>query len=318
MVISVCITVKNEENSIGELIKSLLWQSKKPEEIIIVDGGSTDNTLSEISKLKFTNQIQKTRFKILQVPGASIAHGRNVAIKKATGDIIVTTDAGCVAKKDWLEKITKPFSDKNVDVVAGFYEMKGQTYFSQALRPYLGIVPERYDVNSYLPSTRSMAFRKTVWSRVNGFRENLNGAGEDSAFNYDLLKAGYNITRIKNAIVYWQMPDNFKTAFYKFYNYAKDDIKTNIWNITSHNIHALFVVLRYLVFLGIIIFIWLFQLPFYLVICLGAMYLIYPVLKFKDLRISWQVGVWLPLIQIISDLAVISGFTAGILMVHEK
>jgi glycosyltransferase involved in cell wall biosynthesis len=309
MKVSVCITVKNEEDSIGELIRSLLQQTRKPEEIIIVDGGSTDNTLLEI---------QKTKFKIIQISGACIAHGRNVAIKKATGDIIVTTDAGCVVKKDWLEKIVQPFLNDNVDVVAGFYEMISHSNFSLALRPYLGIVPRRYDINSYLPSTRSMAFRKVVWERVKGFRENLNGAGEDSAFNHDLLKAGYKIKRVKNAIVLWQIPENIKSAFYKFFNYAKGDVQTNIWNITSHNIHALLVVLRSLLFLAVIILIMLLRLPFYLVISLGLAYLVYPVCKFKDLKFNWKASVWLPAVQIISDLAVISGFTAGILMMHEK
>ena len=50
MKVSVCITVFNEEGSIGELLDSLLKQTKKPGEIVIVDGGSKDKTVDVIRK----------------------------------------------------------------------------------------------------------------------------------------------------------------------------------------------------------------------------------------------------------------------------
>ena len=48
MNVSICLTLKNEEGSIADLLNSLLNQSKKPDEIIIVDGGSEDTTLDLI------------------------------------------------------------------------------------------------------------------------------------------------------------------------------------------------------------------------------------------------------------------------------
>ena len=49
--VSVVITVLNEEKSIRELIKALLTQDKKPQEIIIIDGGSSDKTVQIIKYL---------------------------------------------------------------------------------------------------------------------------------------------------------------------------------------------------------------------------------------------------------------------------
>ena len=208
---------------------------------MVVDGGSSENTLLEISKFESRNSKQIPIIKLLISKGASIAEGRNIGIKNAAGEIIVTTDAGCIAKKNWLEKITKPFDDKNTAVVAGFYLMKTNNLLSQAAQYYLGVVPQRFEANKVLPSARSMAFRKEVWKKVGGFRENLDRAGEDIAFCYDVLKKGFKIIRVKNAIVYWQVPNNLRKIISKFFVYAKGDAQTKIWkykgiNILSHNI----------------------------------------------------------------------------------
>ena len=50
----------------------------------------------------------------------------------ARNSIIAMTDAGCVARKNWLKNITDPFNNKEVDVVAGFYNMTGKSALQKA------------------------------------------------------------------------------------------------------------------------------------------------------------------------------------------
>ena len=132
MNISVCITVFNEEGTIAPLLDSLLNQSKKPDQIIIVDGGSNDRTVEIIRHY----QRKDGRIKLL-VEKCSRARGRNLSVEIAKGDIIAMTDAGCLPAKDWLKKLTTPFNTKKVDVSAGFYEMTGNSSLQKAelIRP---------------------------------------------------------------------------------------------------------------------------------------------------------------------------------------
>src|SRR5579859_3755003 len=102
MKISFITTVYNEEQTIGELLDSLLLQSKMPDEIIIVDGGSSDDTVKKIEKIRLNIKEYQGRFVLISKKGKR-SIGRNEAVKQAKGEIIVCSDAGCILDKNWLK-----------------------------------------------------------------------------------------------------------------------------------------------------------------------------------------------------------------------
>jgi len=312
MNISICIIILNEEGTIATLLDSLLNQTKKAGEIVIVDGGSTDKTIEIIRHY----QKKFGGIKLL-VEKSTRAEGRNMGIEIAKGDIIVTTDAGCVADKNWLKSLTAPFATGRVDVAAGFYRMTGNSRLQKAESVYLGVRPRKFDKN-FLPSSRSLAFTKKIWEELGGFPENIEGTVEDTMFNEKLIKVGAKISRVKDATVEWGMPEKLNEFFWKVFGYARGDALTKIWlfpekGLASHNIKSLFILFRYL--LGFSLLIFSFKFPYllpYLIICLFAYFLwayrkVY--IEFGDYRIA----LWGPVLQISSDVAVIGGFISGIL-----
>lgn len=313
MKISLCITVLNEENSIGNLIESLLVQSRKPDQIIFVDGGSTDKTTEIIRHY----QNRDGRIKLF-VEKCSRAEGRNFACEIAKGDVIAMTDAGCVADRDWLKNLVEPFKNKNVEVSAGFYKMTGGPLVSKAMSVFLGTQPKDFDV-SFLPSTRSIAFRKELWERIGGFPEKLTGAAEDTVFNLKIVKNEAKIARVKNAIVEWGMPETLSEFYSKVRNYAKGDAKSNVWlfpgkGLASHNIKALFVLFRYILGISLFICILIFQTPLLVYWIIGLLiYLSWSYRKVYMVFRESRVAVWGPILQITADIAVIKGFVSGII-----
>lgn len=303
MNISICITVFNEEGSIGPLLDSLIAQTQKPSEIVIVDGGSADKTVEII------NHYQK-RFggiKLLKEK-CPRAKGRNLSVEMARNEIIAMTDAGCVAQKDWLEKITAPFVVEEVDIAAGFYKMTGGTPVQKAMAVYLGTTLSKFDM-TFLPSTRSVAFRKQVWEEVGGFPDEEKNSAEDTYFNYSALKLGMKYARVKSAVVEWGMPETIMEFYQKIRSYAMWDARTKIFvfpkkGLASHNIKALSVLLRYV--FGFLLVVFFFSnpaLPYLLVILL----LLYFTWAYR------KAGFWGIVLQIVSDLGVISGFISGII-----
>ncbi len=312
MKVSVVVTILNEEGSIQKLLVSLSKQSKKPDEIIIVDAGSTDDTISIINSFKSSSNL-----KLIVKKGTSRSKGRNLGVKLSKYEIIAMTDAGCTPQRDWLSKLTKPFVSGKNEVVAGFYKMVGDSYLQRAMIPYLGVMPDEVG-DDFLPSTRSIAFRKSVWKKVHGFDEKLRDAAEDTLFNVKLLKNGVKIVVVKNAIVEWGMPKDIFEFGKKVFGYSKGDVLTKVIvhpskGLWSHNIHTLTIFLRYLIGLALLSFVLFFELPsVYLLFCV-LIYFAFSIFKFRNKHLDWRSGLFVIILQVTSDIAIMLGFIWGIL-----
>lgn len=318
MKISVCITVYNEEDNILSLLTALTSQTKKPDEIVVTDGGSTDNTVKIIQDYQQKNNRINL---IVAKKRINIARGRNLAIKKAKYDIIALTDAGCAPKQNWLENITKPFK-KDVDVVAGFYEVRKANKLSYIAALFLGVHPRNFN-EQFIPSARSVAFRKSVWSEVGGFDETLTLAGEDTEFFALVIKNGVKLSRRPAALVIWSELANitmYKLA-QKFYSYARGDAETGIWwhptkKFFTHNFKVLTIFARYTIFALLALSTVLgFIKPIYLATYV-LFYMYFISFKFYK-RLPWELWYlesvfYIYLVQSVSDLSVMAGFLAGV------
>lgn len=302
---SVAITVFNEEKSIYKLLDGLINQTKKPDEIVIVDGGSTDKTVELIKK--FTKNTKYKIIKLIIKPSTRVA-GRNMAVKSSKNQIIAITDADCVAKKNWLENITKAFNDNKVDMVAGFYEMSSNSNYQIALAPYLGVMPSKFNTKTFLPSTRSIAFRKSLWKEVGGFPDRGKNSAEDTEFNYLVVRSGVGIARAKNAQVIWSIPDNIDGTFKKFSDYAKWDAEAKV--AKRHLIKNMSVFTRYFIFILILYY------SYSVFLILFITYLFWSIWKMRRL-VPTEALLFVPLIQVTADIAVMMGFIRGIIRSNE-
>ncbi len=217
MKVSLICPIYNEKDSISELIQSMLNQSKKPDEIIFVDSFSNDGTAEIIKNYSKKNK----KIKIFQKK-SNISEARNIAVKNAKNEIIACTDASSKLDKYWLEKIIEPFKNKKIEAVSGGYLAisKGgiEDYISM-----LTVKPmEEWNEKTFIPSGRSVAFRKKVWKAVGGYPENLY-TGEDTLFGLKLREKGFNFKLQKSAIVYWRGRNTIKKFAKQFFLYGKGD-----------------------------------------------------------------------------------------------
>ncbi|MBT1728451.1 glycosyltransferase [Enterobacter quasimori] len=221
-------TVFNEAASIKRFCDSILSQTDIPDEIVIVDGGSSDDTVKLI-KEAFAALAGQCELNVIVDPQCCkkyskgpIARGRNVAIRNAKYDRILVTDAGCIVDKDWVKNMKECF-DEGADIVSGTYKArvtnKFQLYTADIFCPTL---PPDMPAKSFLPSSRSLGFEKKIWERAGGYPEDSYTA-EDTVF---ILRAFEQTERVKiahNAFVYWDLPVDFNELKSKLINYGIGD-----------------------------------------------------------------------------------------------
>jgi len=308
--VSVIVTVKNEASAIHGLLDSLRSQTIPPSEVVIVDGGSTDGTVQRIESYRPRLPLQ-----LLIREGTNISQGRNEAIRAARGQIIASTDAGVRLVPNWLEELTRPLQeDASLDVVSGFFLPDPQTVFERAMGATVLPVESDVDPQRFLPSSRSVAFRRGAWQEVGGYPEWLDFC-EDLVFDLALRRAGRRFHFAPQAVAHFRPRGNLGAFGRQYYHYARGDGKADLWR-KRHAIRYL----TYLVGVPLIVALGVALHPVcWLLLLLGAAaYLwtpyrrLWPTLTDLSLVDKIKAILWVPIIRIWGDVAKMVGYPVGL------
>ncbi len=298
--VSLIITVFNEAKTVDHLLKALKEQTHPATEIIIVDGGSTDETWTKLQS--WSKQLPQLH--IFHRSG-NRAIGRNLAIKKSRYQLIAITDAGCIPQKKWLEILVKKYLATKADVIAGYYQGAAYTPLTEAIIPYVLVMPDKVDQTNFLPATRSMLLTKKIWRKIGGFDETLDSS-EDYDFALRLVEAKAEIAFADKALVTWWPRTTLADFAVMIVEFAFWDIRAGH---LRKKVQLLF--LRYIVFFLLLsiyfethAYIWLLILIF-----ISVVYLIWAITKNK--RYAPHGWYWLPVLQLLSDLMVMGGSILG-------
>lgn len=306
---SVIITVKNEGESLRPLLDSLIQQTRPPDEVVVCDGGSTDNTLSILREYQ-----QWLPLQIAIAPGSNISQGRNRAIAAAAGPIIAATDAGVVLSPVWLEALTRPFEEEGAMVVSGWFEPDPYTDFEVVMGAT--VLPARADVNpdTFLPSSRSVAFLKEAWAAVGGYPEWLD-YGEDLIYDLALRDRYGPFPLAWQAVAYFRPRGSLRAFFRQYYRYARGDGKADLWPRR----HAIRYVTYLLLLPALLRLIWRGNWPGWAgLLAGGAAYCARPAQRLWDTTDGWRPPTRLrafaliPIIRVVGDVAKMLGYPAGV------
>lgn len=215
--VAVVMTVRNDPVGCALTLGSLVGQTRQPDEVIVVDGGSTDGTV----RVARQYQASLPQLKIIEAPNVNIARGRNIGTQAASSEIIATTDAGCRAEPEWLERLLKPFQDdREVEFVGGFYRIDAQSLLEEVvgLATMRGQL-EAVSADEFNPSARSLAYSKALWERAGGWPDWI-FYSEDTLFDHRIRRMNVGWRFAGDAIVHWRPRRSIMGIARQFFNYG--------------------------------------------------------------------------------------------------
>lgn len=198
--VSVVITVYNEQKNIRDLLDSLLVQ-EEPWEVLVVDAESTDRTPEIVQRYAKEHE----GIRLITFPGTRGA-SRNKGVEEARGDVVAFIDGDCIANPFWLRELRKGL--READVVSGRTIQIGYWAFENLYRVEL----HHEGVDVTYPSC-NLAYTREGFLDAGGFDDRFHTA-EDIDLNYRGVEAGLTFTERPDALVYHRARDSF-TAFFK-------------------------------------------------------------------------------------------------------
>lgn len=189
--VSIVICAKNEEASLNNLLSELSRQAYPTFEIILVNDGSSDNTLSVMRN--FQKQARTLTVKIVDIYKENAKGKKNalsLGIEKAENEILLMTDADCIpASVNWIAEMVSSYQSKTEIVLGygGYHKIKA-SFLNKLIRFETVLTAMQYfsyalDHRAYMGVGRNLSYRKKAFEKNSGFSSHLEiMSGDDDLF----------------------------------------------------------------------------------------------------------------------------------------
>ena len=162
--LSVVIPTLNEERHIGSLLSDVMGQTKKADEVIVVDAGSGDETVSVV---------RRSPGVVLLAGAPPVAVGRNLGGRSAGGDVLIFLDADVRLEEDFFEGFLEEFERRRLDVACPLYVPYRSTPAIRSVFTFFNLLFKSFE--KLLPSGAGhcIAVRRKVFQESRGFDPDL-------------------------------------------------------------------------------------------------------------------------------------------------
>ncbi|MRT17170.1 glycosyltransferase [Vitellibacter sp. q18] len=202
--VSIIVPCYNQAVYLYEALESVVKQSYTNWECIIINDGSTDNTI-DIANIWISRD---TRFKYLEQENKGVVNARNYGIKKAIGDYILPLDADDKISEDYIMLAIERFDNqKNLKLVyceaAYFGDKTGKWYLPEFTLAELAVRNIIFNC---------AVFKKKDWESIGGYDDNFYEGLEDWEFWINLLKNGGAVYKIPKICFYYRQLSNSRNV----------------------------------------------------------------------------------------------------------
>lgn len=222
--VAIMLPVLNEAGTIDACLQSLADQDYDgPIEILVADGGSTDDTLDRLGS--WTDRVPRLR--IFENPERVQSSGLNLLAEVAHSEILVRADAHTTYAPDYVSCSVTALGGTRATAVGGPMVPEGTSEFGRAVatafRSPLAIGPARFHHTTQPTEADTVylgAMRKTTWESIGGMRTLPSLVAEDADFYYRLRKAGGQVLVDPAIRSTYQPRETIASLWRQFYRYG--------------------------------------------------------------------------------------------------
>ncbi len=178
MKVSIVIPTLNEENYVGFVLSDIARQTRRADEVIVVDGKSEDATASVVDRFPGVD---------LLIGAPPVANQRNLGGRKASGDILIFLDADVRLSETFLEGFLERIEQRNLDIACPLYMPYRSTLLIKTIHAYINVVFVALQKALPYGAGHCIAVKREIFQQSPGFDPNLK-IGEDVALVRKLSK----------------------------------------------------------------------------------------------------------------------------------
>ena len=215
---SIIIPIYNRPEELDELLSTLLDQSFKDFEVVVVEDGSTNDCLHVVKKYD-----QQLSIHYYKKENGGQGFARNYGYERANGEFLIVFDSDCLIPSHYLQNVDDYLQVNEVDAFGGpdaahdsfTVTQKAINHVMTSLFTTGGIRGNKKHVGTYHPRSFNMGISRKVWEETNGYI--IPFMGEDMEFSTRILNSGFKTALITDAFVYHKR----RTSLVKFFKQLK-------------------------------------------------------------------------------------------------
>jgi glycosyltransferase involved in cell wall biosynthesis len=217
--VSIVIPVYNEAAHLGACLQAIADQTILPDEVIVVDNNSTDDTVAVAGQYQFVRVLHENR--------QGVVYARDCGFNAANGELIGRIDADTIVSSDWVDTLQAIFSDPNVDAVSGavsYHDLPYRDFFAGVDLRFRQAIARGMADEVFLYGA-NMAIRRKTWRQVRQEVCQASGLHEDFDVGINAQEVGARVVfdkRLRAAVSLRQ----FDSTLRDFWQYVWLNPKT--------------------------------------------------------------------------------------------
>jgi glycosyltransferase involved in cell wall biosynthesis len=228
--VTIAMPCLNEERFIEACLESVRRQDYPADryEVIIADGGSTDETRAIVTRLGAADP----RIRLIDNPARIQAPAMNQMVRASRGDVVVRMDVHCEYADDYVRRCIEALEKTGADNVGGAQRARAKTFFQKALcaalESPLGVGGAKYrgaEYEGFVDTVFLGAFRRRVFETV-GLYDPHAITNEDAELNQRIIAQGGKVFLSRDIVVHYYPRDSFSSLAKQYFKYGRGRART--------------------------------------------------------------------------------------------